>query len=84
MTAPGPAASAIPTRAELSAELRRTLPPINIGGTVYSSDPSRRMLIVDGELWREGDQIRPDLVIEQIRPRDAVLRYRGTRFSTAP
>ncbi len=78
------AATAVPSRDQLAPELRRTLPPISIGGTVYSTDPTQRLLIVDGELWREGDQVRPDLVIEQIRPRDAVLRYRGLRFSVAP
>lgn len=80
---PGGAAE-LPNRKDLPPDLQRSLPPIVVSGNVYSSDPSQRMLVVNGELWREGEQIRPDLVLEQIRRRDAVLRYRGTRFTVSP
>ncbi|WP_418320299.1 general secretion pathway protein GspB [Piscinibacter sakaiensis] len=80
---PVPAAE-LPSRKDLPPDLQRSLPAIVVSGNVYSSDPSRRMLVVNGELWREGDQIGPDLVLEQIRRRDAVLRYRGTRFTVSP
>lgn len=76
--------AALPRRQELPADIQRSLPPIVVSGTVYSSDPAQRMLVVNGELWHEGDQIRPELVLEQIRRRDAVLRYRGLRFTVSP
>ncbi len=74
----------VPARQDLPAEIQRSLPPITVSGTVYSSDPAQRMLVVNGELWHEGDQIRPGLVLEQIRRRDAVLRFNGTRFTVGP
>jgi general secretion pathway protein B len=81
---PSPGGAALPTRQELPPDIQRSLPPIVVSGTVYSSDPAQRLLVVNGELWHEGDQIRPDLVLEQIRRRDAVLRYRGLRFTVSP
>lgn len=74
----------LPARQDLPPEVQRSLPPITVSGTVYSSDPAQRMLVVNGELWREGDQIRPGLVLEQIRRRDAVLRFNGVRFTVGP
>ncbi len=78
------AKTAIPSRQDLAADVQRTLPQIVVSGSVYSADPAQRMLVVNGELWHEGEQIRPGLVLEQIRQRDAVLRYNGLRFSVGP
>ncbi|MEO8279728.1 MAG: general secretion pathway protein GspB [Ideonella sp.] len=74
----------IPARHDLPPEIQRSLPPVTVSGSVYSSDPAQRMLVVNGEVWHEGDQIRPGLILEQIRRRDAVLRYNGFRFTVGP
>lgn len=82
---PTPAAPAVlPTLQELPQQIQRSLPAIAVSGSVYSTDPKQRMLVVNGEVWHEGDEIRPELVLEQIRQRDAVLRFRGYRFSVGP
>ena len=39
------------------------------------------MLIVAGQVANEGTEVAPGLVLEQIRPRSAVLRFRGFRYS---
>lgn len=78
------AARAVLQRRELPPELQRELPPLAVSGTVYSSDPSQRLLMVNGELLHEGDRIGPELVVEEIRRKDAVLRYKGQRFSVSP
>jgi general secretion pathway protein B len=62
---------------ELPDEVRRSLPSVTIGGAMYSQNPANRILIVAGQLLREGDMAAPNVFIERIKLRSAVLRYRG-------
>jgi len=78
--APAPAPERLRTLAELPEDLRRTVPQLAFGGSVYSDTPSQRMVIFNGQVMREGDAVNDELQIEQIRPRSAVLRVRGQRF----
>ena len=79
--APMPAAEApIPRLAELPESVRRELPKLAIGGSVYSDDPANRMVIINGEVLREGARLGADLVLEQIGPRELVLRFKGQRY----
>lgn len=91
--APAPAASAAPTPsataaaiprvnslAELPPEARAGLPPLAFGGSIYSSTPANRLLIVNGQLMHEGDALAPGVTLEQIKPKAAVLSIRGQRF----
>jgi general secretion pathway protein B len=66
--------------AELPEALRRELPPLNVSGSMYSPQPSARMLVLDGQVVREGDQVRPGLVLESIGLKNATLSLRGERF----
>ena len=36
--------------------------------------------MVNGEVVREGAKLGADLVLEQIRPRELVLRFKGQRY----
>lgn len=85
-----PATAAAPRSAEpvytlqtLPDALRRDLPPLTVGGAMHSDVPAQRMLILNSQVFREGDQPVPDLVLEEIRLRSAVFRFRGSRFSVA-
>ncbi|GAA5175158.1 hypothetical protein GCM10025771_06550 [Niveibacterium umoris] len=69
-----------PTLAQLPDDLRRALPPLRFEGTVYSEVPANRMLMVNGQLLHEGEAIGHDLTVERIKPKTAVLRFRGQRF----
>ena len=71
----------VPTQAELPEALRRELPTLSFGGAMFSPTPANRMLIVNGQVFREGDKIAPELWLEQIKLKDAVLRYKGQRYS---
>jgi general secretion pathway protein B len=62
-------------------DLQRELPPIVFGGSVYSEQAPARIVVLNGRVFREGETIMPDLVVDEIRPRGAVLRWRGQRFS---
>lgn len=78
-----PAAAAVPrvaSLAELPPELRNGLPALAFGGSIYSNTPANRLLIVNGQLMHEGESLGPGVVLEQIKPKAAVLVIRGQRF----
>jgi general secretion pathway protein B len=80
---PPPAATApqtLPRLADLPEAQRRELPPMVVSGAVQSPDPASRMLILDGQVLREGDAPAPGLVLERIGPRAAVFSRGGLRF----
>jgi general secretion pathway protein B len=70
----------VPKLAELPDELRRSVPPLAFGGAVYSEVPAQRMVILNGQLLREGEALSADLTLETIRAKSAVLRIKGERF----
>ena len=70
----------LPTLADLPADLRQQVPPLAVGGSVYSPQASVRMVIVNGQVFQEGNSLGPELRLEQIRPKTAVFSIRGQRF----
>lgn len=79
--APAPAAERIVAIADLPPDLQRELPKLAISGGVHSTNAAQRMLIVGGQVVNEGAELAPGVVLEQIRARSAVLRFRGFRYS---
>ena len=80
-TPPAPATEAvIPRLSELPESTRRELPKLVISGSVYSDDPASRFVMINGEALREGAKLDTDLVLEQIRPRELVLRFKSQRY----
>lgn len=73
----------LPMAAQLPPDVRRELPNLSVGGSIYSDDPRSRFIIVNGQVLHEGDAITPGLVLEKIRLKSAVLRYKSTRFLMA-
>jgi general secretion pathway protein B len=71
---------AIPKLADLPEATRKALPALTTSGAMYSDTPANRMLIVNGQLLHEGDKITPDLTLEQIELKSAVLSHKGLRF----
>lgn len=65
---------------ELPEAIKRSLPVLTIGGAMYSETPSSRMLILNGQVFHEGDSPGPELVLEQIKLKSAVLKYKGYRY----
>ena len=74
------AAAGLPALADLPEAVRRQLPPLKVGGSVWSEQPASRFLMVDGQLLREGEAVAPGLVLERIGPKRAQLRWREQRF----
>ena len=84
--APAPAAPVVAADrvfniAELPADVQSQLPKLAISGGVHSDNAAQRMLIVGGQVVNEGAELAPGVVLEQIRARTAVLRFRGYRYS---
>jgi general secretion pathway protein B len=82
--APLPAAPAAATPAPATAPvagLPADAPKVTISGGVYSTAAAQRMLIVNGQVVNEGAELAPGLVLEEIRPKAAVLKFRGARYT---
>jgi general secretion pathway protein B len=73
-------AARLPRLNELPEDLRRQMPQLAIGGSVYSPQAEKRMVIVNGQVFLEGAVLAPELQLEQIRPKSAVFSIRGQRF----
>jgi general secretion pathway protein B len=78
----GVAATALPLQA-LPDEVRRQLPALKVSGSIHSRRAADRLLVIDGQVAREGDSVAPDLVLERIEPRSATFRYKHHRFELA-
>lgn len=66
---------------ELPASIRQALDKLVITGYVDSpADPSGQMIAIDNRLLRAGDEISPDLRLEQIAGGKAIFAYKGYRF----
>ena len=90
--APKAGASAAETRstetkiyamADLPDDVQRDLPKLTISGGTYSSNPAQRLLIVNNQVFLEGSQPVPGVMVEQIRQNAAVLSFRGYRYRVA-
>lgn len=68
---------------DLPPDVQRDLPKLAITGGVYSTDPARRLLIVNGQVLSEGAEAAPGVLLTQIRPKVAVLTFRGWRYGVA-
>jgi general secretion pathway protein B len=66
---------------ELPIDVRGALPPLVVGGASHSEHAASRMLILNGQLYHEGDRLTAELTLQQIQLRSAVLSFRGYRFS---
>ena len=83
-TAPAAARSnAISNINDLPPNVRSQLPRLAVGGAIYSETPSARMVILNGQVFHEGDKPAADTVLEQIRLKSAVLNFRGQRYEVS-
>ena len=84
--APAPATArpnAVPNINDLPPNVRATLPHLAVGGAIYSETPSARMVILNGQVFHEGEKPAADTVLEQIRLKSAILNFRGQRYEVS-
>lgn len=75
------AAQRVLAYSELPPDVQGALPKLAITGGVHSDNAAQRMLIVGGQVFAEGAELAPGVLLEQIRPKAAVLKFRGYRYS---
>ena len=80
---PGATGEKVYAIAELPDDIRRQLPALSIGGSMYSPKPADRILIINGQVLHEGERIAPDLLLVQIRVKAALLNFKGYRYVVA-
>lgn len=79
-----PAASSAPNTvirwAALPEATRSSLPALSWSGVVYADQPAQRLVVVNGQVAREGDELGAGLRLDRIGPKSVVLRWRGQRI----
>lgn len=82
-----PAPSAAPAQEDTAQNLRelpepiqRAIPPIAVGGYIYSRNPADRLLLIDKVLRHEGEEVAPGLVLDKLLPKAAVFTFKGYRY----
>lgn len=79
--APAPAGDeAVPGMRDLPEPIQRQIPPIAIGGYIYSKNPADRLLLIDKVLRHEGEELAPGLVLEKLQPKAAIFSFKGYRY----
>jgi general secretion pathway protein B len=73
-------AEALPLVQDLPASVQKILPPLKLAGHVYAKDATKRMIMINNRICREGDLVENQLVLEQIVWEGVVLRYQDIRF----
>ncbi|PHV48191.1 hypothetical protein CSQ91_20555 [Janthinobacterium sp. BJB301] len=82
-TMPAPAPSAeetVPAMRDLPEPIQRQIPPVAIGGYIYSKNPADRLLLIDKVLRHEGEELAPGLVLEKLQPKAAIFSFKGYRY----
>lgn len=70
-----------PAVSELPQDIRQALPKLVISGAIYSETAAHRMLIINGQVFHEGENPAPGLALEQIKPKTAIFNFKGQRYS---
>ncbi|HRW65560.1 MAG TPA: general secretion pathway protein GspB [Candidatus Competibacter sp.] len=64
----------------LSAADRRGMPALNLDIHIYSADPDKRFVVINGRHYREGERLSEGPVLESVVRDGAILRQDGRRF----
>ncbi|HEY9050419.1 MAG TPA: general secretion pathway protein GspB [Gammaproteobacteria bacterium] len=69
-----------PLLTELPSLIQQGIPKMTFAGHVYSSNPSQRSVIINGNAMGEGDVIMNNLRVEQITRSGVVFNFEGRLF----
>jgi hypothetical protein len=75
-----PAADVVRPWASLPEAMRSTMPALAWSGAVHAERAEQRLVIVNGQVAREGDTIASGVQLLQIRPKSVLLRWQGQRI----
>ncbi|MDQ6992077.1 MAG: general secretion pathway protein GspB [Mariprofundus sp.] len=77
---PDTADANIPDRSHLSLSEQASLPDVHIEGHIYDKIATRRMVIINGQVRHEKQNIENGLILEEITSDGVILNYNGTVF----
>lgn len=66
--------------ANLPEAMRAAMPALSWSGVVYAERADQRLVVVNGQVAREGEPLAAGLQLLQIRPKSVVLRWQGQRI----
>jgi general secretion pathway protein B len=64
----------------MPAEFQRELPELTVTIHIYAPREVDRLLYINDRQYRAGEQVREGVVVEEIVPDGALLKFRGQRF----
>ena len=67
--------------AQLPPDVSQALPKLAISGSTWSDNPAYRMVILNGQVFHEGDKPGVDLTLEQITAKAVIFNFKGYRYS---
>ncbi|NTV94716.1 MAG: general secretion pathway protein GspB [Thiobacillus sp.] len=68
------------TLADLPPEVRQAIPAMTIAMHSYSDKAAERMVMVNGKILHEGDELTPGLRLDRVTAEGLVFAYRGYRI----
>jgi general secretion pathway protein B len=78
---PKPDPNKVYTIAELPDTVRTGLPPaMSVSTHIYSTEPSERLVSVNGSIGREGREIFKGVTVDAITPEGVILKSQGYKF----
>jgi general secretion pathway protein B len=78
-----PADESVGTLQNLPRTIQAEIPAIVVNGYIYAKNPLDRSVLINQKLLHEGDQIAPELILEKMLPKGAILNYKGFRYRVA-
>lgn len=70
----------LPFLEDLPDALRTKLPPLKFAGHTYAKNPSQRIIIINGNILREGDMIAPSTYLREITWEGVTIESNNIRF----
>jgi len=77
---PVPAEPKVPGLRSLPIEIQKEIPDLKLSFLVFSDKPQDRMVSINGQMTREGQEVAPGLKLEEITPEGAVFSYKSRLF----
>lgn len=69
---------------ELTADVRRQLPPLNVNVVSYSPKPQQRFVMVNQEFYYEGENMVGGVLLDEITQDGLVIEFRGEYYLLRP
>ncbi len=73
-------AAPVPHFRQLPFDVQQSLPKIVYSVHLYAAEPEHRMVKIDGRVRREGDTVKPGVVLEEITSTGAIFSFRDNVF----